>query len=105
MRFAAATLCVVALAATLATTRGLGFGADGAWNQIHHDAHNSGRANFTTNLAGGKCTIWTAYPNQTYGQEIIEANGVMGVKGDYVFFVGCVGTTHVFYHSLFLVMP
>ena len=63
-------------------------GSTNAWNQIHHDARNSGRVPWTANLRDGKCPAWTAFPNQTYGTETIQANGAMGVTGDYVFYVG-----------------
>ena len=30
----------------------------------------------------------TRYANQTYGPEVIQANGVLGLKGNYMFYVG-----------------
>ena len=83
---AAGVACM--LVACLMPTTIHAVGSTNAWNQIHHDARNSGRVPWTANLRNGKCPAWTAFPNQTYGTEIIQANGAMGVTGDYVFYVG-----------------
>lgn len=82
----AGVACMVVACLMPGTVQALG--SPGAWNQIHHDARNSGRVPWTANLRDGKCPAWTAFPNQTYGTEIIQANGAMGVTGDYVFYVG-----------------
>jgi len=83
--FVCCTIALLALCPVWASV-----GTQGAWNQIHHDTHNSGRVPFATSLANGKCLKWARYANQTFGDEVIQANGVMGVTGDNYFFVGCV---------------
>lgn len=72
----------------------------GIWNQVHHDSRNSGRAPWTTAMINGKCDDWVVYANQTFGQEVIQANGVMSLDGDSIYFIGKAPTYYVIHQVM-----